>query len=69
MLVSVREVRIWQAVDVVVGAVVLGVGALADRRRSSALPTRSRFAVALVFGARDASTASGSSSRPSRSGS
>ena len=67
VLVSVREVRIWQAVDIVSGAIVLGVGlsriATTSGRRAAALRRLARCSV------RSSSTASGSSSRRSRSGS
>ncbi len=50
MLVSVRQVEVWQAVDVITGAVVIGVGIVrlgATSERSTSLA----FAVALVLGA------------------
>ena len=50
VLVSVREVRIWQAVDVVSGLIVLGVG-LSRVTSSVGLADAAAFAVALVFGA------------------
>jgi ABC-2 type transport system permease protein len=50
LLVSVREVRIWQAVDVISGAVVLGVG-LSRITTSVGIENAAAFAVALVFGA------------------
>jgi ABC-2 type transport system permease protein len=50
MLVSVREVRIWQVVDVISGAIVLGVGL--TRISSGVGPADAlAFAVALVLGA------------------
>ena len=51
MLVSVREVQLWQAVDIVSGAVVLGVGALAARRRRRRRSTRSRSPSRSLLGA------------------
>ena len=68
MLVSVREVRIWQVVDVFSGAVVLVVGLSrisTRRRRGDALGVRRRARCS----APSSSTASGSSSRPCASGS
>ena len=57
LLVSVREVRIWQIVDVISGLDRPGVRPLADRDRRR--PTDAlAFAIALVFGGR-CSTASG----------
>jgi ABC-2 type transport system permease protein len=50
LLVSVREVRIWQAVDVVSGLVVLGFG-LSRITTSVGVADAAAFAVALVFGA------------------
>ena len=50
MLVSVREVRIWSAVDLVSGLIVLGVG-LTRITSSVGLADAAAFAVALVFGA------------------
>lgn len=50
VLVSVREVRIWQAVDIVSGFIVLGVGL--SRITTSFGPAEAAgFAVSLVFGA------------------
>lgn len=49
LLTSVREVRIWQAVDVIVGAVVLGV-ALAQLGGSVGLGEALAFGVALILG-------------------
>ena len=46
VLVSVREVQIWQAVDIVSGAIVIGVALVASRRRPwrarRRAPSRSR---------------------------
>lgn len=50
VLVSVREVRIWQVVDVVSGAVVLGVG-LSRITTSVGVADALAFALALVLGA------------------
>lgn len=50
VLVSVREFRIWQSVDVVIGAAVLGV-ALAQLESGIGLPAALAFAVALLLGA------------------
>jgi ABC-2 type transport system permease protein len=50
LLVSVREVRIWQAVDVVSGFLVLGWG-LSRITTSVGVADAAAFAVALVFGA------------------
>jgi viologen exporter family transport system permease protein len=50
VLVSVREVRIWQAVDVVSGLIVLGVG-LSRITTDVGLADAAAFAVALVLGA------------------
>jgi ABC-2 type transport system permease protein len=50
MLVSVREVRIWQVVDVVAGLVVLAVGVSAITEDVGLVDTLA-FAVALAFGA------------------
>lgn len=50
LLVSVREVRIWQAVDVVSGAIVLGVG-LSRITSSVGVADAAAFAVALLMGA------------------
>ena len=69
VLVSVREVRIWQVVDVVLRADRARCRPLAGSRRASALADAAAFAVALAARAWCSSTASGSSSRPSRSGS
>ena len=68
VLVSVREVRIWQAVDVFSGLIVLGFGlsriTTGGRRRGRGRVRRSPSSSEWF-----SSTASGSSSRPSRSGS
>lgn len=50
VLVSVREVRIWQAVDIVSGLIVLAVG-LSRVTTSFGPPEAAAFAVSLVFGA------------------
>jgi len=50
MLISVREVQVWQAVDVVVGAIVIAVALVRLGGDLGALDTLA-FAVALVFGA------------------
>jgi ABC-2 type transport system permease protein len=50
LLVSVREIRIWQAVDVLVGAVVLGV-ALGRLQAAVGPPAALGFAAALLLGA------------------
>jgi ABC-2 type transport system permease protein len=50
MLISVREVQVWQAVDIVVGAIVIGVALVRLGGDLGALDTLA-FAVALVFGA------------------
>lgn len=50
LLVSVREVRIWQAVDLLIGAVVLGV-AVARLQAPLGVGDALGFAVALVLGA------------------
>ena len=49
MLISVREFRIWQAVDIVVGAVVLGV-ALAQVQAGIGPLSAAAFAATLVLG-------------------
>ena len=49
LLSSVREVRIWQAVDVIVGAVILGV-AISQVQSSVGILEALAFAVALVLG-------------------
>jgi ABC-2 type transport system permease protein len=49
LLSSVREVRIWQAVDVIVGAVILGV-AISQVQTSVGILEALAFAVALVLG-------------------
>jgi ABC-2 type transport system permease protein len=50
VLVSIREVKIWQAVDVVIGLIVLGVG-VAQVQASIGLVQALAFAVALLLGA------------------
>jgi ABC-2 type transport system permease protein len=50
LLVSVREVRVWQAVDLLIGAVVLGV-AVARLQAPLGVTDALGFAVALVLGA------------------
>jgi ABC-2 type transport system permease protein len=50
VLVSIREVRIWQVVDVVSGAVVLGVG-LSEVTANVGADDALAFAIALLFGA------------------
>jgi len=50
MLISVREVQVWQAVDIVVGAIVIAVALVRLGGDLGALDTLA-FAVALVFGA------------------
>jgi ABC-2 type transport system permease protein len=50
MLVSVREVQVWQAVDVLIGGVIIGV-ALAQIGGSLGLLDTLAFVVALLFGA------------------
>jgi ABC-2 type transport system permease protein len=50
LLVSVREVRIWQMVDFVSGSIVLGVG-LSRITTSVGVEDAAAFALALVFGA------------------
>lgn len=50
VLISVREFRIWQTVDIVMGAIVLGV-AVADLQAGLGLWQTLGFAAALVFGA------------------
>ncbi len=50
LLVSVREVRIWQSTDVLVGAVVLGV-AIAQLRAGIGIVPALAFAAALIMGA------------------
>jgi ABC-2 type transport system permease protein len=49
VLVSVREIRIWQAVDIVVGGIVLGV-AVAQLERGVGLEQALAFAAALLLG-------------------
>jgi ABC-2 type transport system permease protein len=50
VLISVREVQIWQAVDIVTGAIVLGV-ALAQLGANVGFLDAGAFAIALAFGA------------------
>ncbi len=50
VLVSVREIRIWQAVDIVVGGVVLGV-AIAQLERGVGIGEALAFALAVLVGA------------------
>jgi ABC-2 type transport system permease protein len=50
MLVSVREVQLWQAVDIVIGGVVIGVALVRLGGNLGVLDTLA-FAVALLFGA------------------
>jgi ABC-2 type transport system permease protein len=50
VLISIREVRIWQAIDVVIGLVVLGIG-VAQVEASIGPIQAVAFAVALVLGA------------------
>jgi len=50
VLASIREVKIWQSVDVVIGLVVLGVG-VAQVQASIGLAQALAFAVALLLGA------------------
>ena len=50
VLVSIREVKIWQAVDVLIGLIVLGIG-VAQVQASIGLVQAVAFAVALLLGA------------------
>ena len=59
LIVSLRELRLWQFVDVISGAIVIGVGVARIDRRRSASGTRSRSSRCCCRRARS-STASGS---------
>ena len=67
LFVSVREVRIWRAVDIVAGALVLAYG-IGGLEAGVDVGDAALFAAMLAWGALTI-TASGSSSRPARSGS